>query len=303
MKITVSLQRLKFIGSVTTLLIALTNVPSYSQDGESIFKGNCAVCHTIGKGILVGPDLANVHKRRKKAWIFKFIRSSQSVIKSGDETAVALFEKFNKVQMPNHAAFTDGELNAILSYIESNSPEYVAETEAMPSPEESTSEPEITGKPIDEATEEDILNGRLLFSGQLRLQKKGPACLSCHNVKNDHVIGGGLLAKDLTEAYSRLNENGIKAILSSPPFPAMRKAYENHPISDDEAFLLTSFLKDVDQEHYYQHSRNYQLGFLYTGLIGVCILLMIFTYIWRKRKYAPVNQKIFNRQLKSESYY
>lgn len=298
------LQNSLIIKSFFTLIFFLIIFPLYSQDGESIFKLNCAACHTIGKGTLIGPDLANVHLRRNRDWLFKIIRSSQTLINSGDETAVALFKQFNMVQMPDQTAFTDDDLNAILTYIEGESPEYIPETETtVAQADETPVEVEITGKPVDEATKEDILNGRLLFSGETRLENGGPACLTCHNVLNDNLIGGGLLAKDLTEAFTRLNENGIKAMVSNPPFPVMRTAYDNHPVNSDETYLITAFLKFADQERYYQHHRDYQARFLYTGIAGFVVLLLAFTAIWRKRKYASVNQKIFDRQLKSDSYY
>jgi mono/diheme cytochrome c family protein len=286
-----------------TFIFVLIAYPIYSQDGETLFKTNCTVCHTIGKGVLLGPDLANVQLRRDNVWLFKFIRSSQSVIKGGDEIAVALFEKYNNIQMPDQPTFTDMELNAILTYIASQSPEYVPETEeAVAQISDTPVEPEIVGKSVDEATDEDILNGRLLFSGERRLENRGPACISCHHVKNDRLIGGGLLAKDLTDAFTRLNENGIKAMVSNPPFPAMRTAYNNHPIKNDEAFLITAFLKFADKTQYRQHTRDYQAGFLYIGLAGLAFLLFVFTAIWSNRKNAPVNKKIFIRQLKSEPY-
>lgn len=298
------LQNSLIIKSFFTLIFFLIIFPLYSQDGESIFKLNCAACHTIGKGTLIGPDLANVHLRRNRDWLFKIIRSSQTLINSGDETAIALFKQFNMVQMPDQTAFTDDDLNAILTYIEGESPEYIPETETtVAQADETPVEVEITGKPVDEATKEDILNGRLLFSGETRLENGGPACLICHNVLNDNLIGGGLLAKDLTEAFTRLNENGIKAMVSNPPFPVMRTAYDNHPVNSDETYLITAFLKFADQERYYQHHRDYQARFLYTGIAGFIVLLIVFTVIWRKRKYASVNQKIFDRQLKSDSYY
>ncbi len=287
------------IKSFYTFFFILLTFPLFSQDGETLFKTNCTVCHTIGKGVLLGPDLANVQLRRDNAWIFKFIRSSQSVINSGDETAVALFEQYNKIQMPDQPTFTDIELTAILAYIESQSPEYIPETEETTSPTTDIPvEPIIVGKSVDEATDEDIVNGRLLFSGELRLENRGPACISCHNVKNDRLIGGGLLAKDLTEAFTRLNENGIKAMVSNPPFPAMRKAYNNHPINIDEAFLITAFLKFADKNQYNQHPRDYQAGFLYVSLAGLGFLLFVFTAIWSKRKNAPVNSKIFTPTVK-----
>lgn len=289
--------------SLHTFLLILLVFPIYAQDGAELFKVNCAVCHTIGKGTLLGPDLGNVQMRRENDWIFSFIRSSQTMINNGDETAVELFEKFNKIQMPDQPAFSDADLTALLAYIKSKSPEYVAEAENTEGISEESAAPAIVGKPIDEATDEDIIQGRLLFSGEKRFENSGPACLSCHNVKNDKLIGGGLLAKDLTEAFTRLNENGIKAMVSNPPFPAMRKAYNSKPISSDEAYLLTAFLKYADKERYYQHSRNYKLMFLSAGIITLIILLLSYTAYWRKRKAASVNQKIYDRQLSSESYY
>ena len=58
----------------------------------------CAACHTIGKGKLIGPDLKGVTERHERDWLYSFIRSSQTMIKNGDEVAVKLFEENNKIQ-------------------------------------------------------------------------------------------------------------------------------------------------------------------------------------------------------------
>jgi cytochrome c551/c552 len=289
--------------SLFTLLLIFILQSAYSQDGEKIFKTRCIICHTIGSGTLLGPDLTNIHTRRDKDWIFSFIRSSQTMVKNGDETAVALFEEFNKIMMPDHPDLTDGDLNSLLAYIEKQSTENVEESEtSLIAVDDVALAPDDADKSIDTATDEDILNGRMLFSGERRLENRGPACNSCHNVVNDRLLGGGLLAKDLTAAFSRLNENGIKAMVSNPPFPAMRQAYGNHPVTSDEAFLLTAFLQSADKAQYNQHHRDYKAIFLYAGIIGFAILLLLFTMVWRKRKRASVNQKIYSRQLKSVSY-
>ena len=70
------------------------------NEGKELFNQRCAACHNIGGGRLVGPDLAGVSSRRSKNWLNTFIKSSMSMVKSGDETAVALFEEFNKMPMP-----------------------------------------------------------------------------------------------------------------------------------------------------------------------------------------------------------
>ncbi|MFN8257241.1 MAG: c-type cytochrome [Bacteroidales bacterium] len=77
----------------------------------------CSACHTIGKGKLVGPDLKGVTQRHDEAWLIKFIRSSQTMVKEGDKVAVKLFNDNNKIPMPDNP-LTDDEIKALLKYIE-----------------------------------------------------------------------------------------------------------------------------------------------------------------------------------------
>lgn len=96
---------------------------SFAQKGENLFKTTCAACHTIGKGLLVGPDLKNTNEKYPEEWLLKWIKSSQTMVKEGDETAVALFEKYNKVPMPDNPSFTDEDIKEILAYIKTKSEE------------------------------------------------------------------------------------------------------------------------------------------------------------------------------------
>jgi mono/diheme cytochrome c family protein len=91
---------------------------TYSQapDGAQLYQA-CAVCHYIGKGKLIGPDLYQVTQRRDREWLVRFIRNSQEVVLSGDEYAVKLFEQHNKIPMPPFA-YSDEQINAVLNYIE-----------------------------------------------------------------------------------------------------------------------------------------------------------------------------------------
>ena len=92
---------------------------SIVKNGESLFKGNCTVCHAIDE-VIIGPALRDVHERRDQEWIYAFIKNSQKVIKSGDEYAVELYNQYNKTLMTSFD-FSDEELDAILTYIKDES--------------------------------------------------------------------------------------------------------------------------------------------------------------------------------------
>ncbi len=261
------------------------------SEGEKLFNQVCVACHTVGQGRLIGPDLAGVQQRRSEEWLLKFIRSSQTVIQSGDPVAAALFEEYNKIPMPDNN-YSDDQIRAVISYIAENSPggPGAAETGGIsPAP----------GRPLSEAGEENIQAGKNLFEGRTRLANGGPTCNSCHNVKNDALLGGGALAKDLTDAYSRLGEAGVKAILGNPPFPAMKQAYQNRLLSEAEIFDLTAFLQHADQVSNTQQAKNYRTQLLFTGLGGAVVLLLVFGGVWTRSKRGSVNRKIYERQIKS----
>ena len=86
------------------------------EDGKTLFRNYCAACHSV-ETRLVGPALKGVEERRDSAWIYNFVTSSQTVIQGGDETAVALFQEFNQVPMPDQNLSND-QIGAILDYIE-----------------------------------------------------------------------------------------------------------------------------------------------------------------------------------------
>jgi mono/diheme cytochrome c family protein len=85
-------------------------------EGKAIFLSRCASCHNVNK-TLTGPALAGVDQRRSIEWIKNFVRSSQAMIKNGDKDAVALYEKFNKIPMPDHPDLSDADVSNIVDFI------------------------------------------------------------------------------------------------------------------------------------------------------------------------------------------
>ena len=123
-----NIMKYKFLFLLTLLALSISVIAAPPvEEGKAIFAARCAACHNINKQ-LTGPALAGLHERRSMDWIVSFIKSSQSLVKSGDKDAVALYEQFNKIPMPDHPDLTDDNIKNIVEYIkaESNTDENAA---------------------------------------------------------------------------------------------------------------------------------------------------------------------------------
>ncbi len=275
------------IGVIVLLLVTSQSRIGWAQEpGKQVFDTTCFACHTIGGGRLVGPDLLGVNERRSQTWLEGFVKSSQSMINNGDADAVALFAEFNQLPMPD-ALISDEQISQVLDYIETQSSAAVAETSVA-----------VQTQP---ASKEDIQTGQDLFQGILRFEEGGPACNACHEVRNDAVIGGGILATELTSVFSRMGGAGVKAILGHAPFPVMQIAYQDQALTEQEVTALVAFLKYADSEQYNQLPRDYGIGLLLSGIAGASLLFIFFGLVWRGRKKGSVNQAIYDRQIRSVS--
>ena len=275
-----------FVSLCYIALLAPLSARAQQDEGEKIFKQVCFVCHTINQGKLIGPDLAGVQTRRPLDWIIGFVRSSQSVIGSGDTYAVELFEKHNKIPMPDNN-LSDAQITSIIDYIAA----VTATGEGVGLAQAAAS--------LRPATEEEIRAGEALFVGARRLAGGGPICISCHNVKYDGVLAGGTLARDLTDANSRLGGPGMIAIIGNAPFPAMKQAFADKPITEDEAFMLAAFLQRVDSVRDTQHMRHYGARLFFSGLGGAFLMIGLLSGAWFRVKKRSVNHAIYRRQVKS----
>ncbi len=92
--------------------------------GEQLFRTRCAACHTVGadEGSLaakrrIGPDLAGVTKVRERAWLIRWLKEPDRMLAEKDPIATALFERYNRVPMPN-LRLNEVEIEALIAYLE-----------------------------------------------------------------------------------------------------------------------------------------------------------------------------------------
>lgn len=198
-----------------------------------LFARKCGSCHTVGKGQRVGPDLKGALDRRDRGWVERLVKAPSAMLDS-DPTARQLVGQFGGVRMPD-LGLSDADVKSLADLIARCSIETC----------------DLAGQfvPVTTAAAADIARGRDLFLGEQALANRGAQCLSCHTVRGSGAgIPGGTLAKDLTNVFGRLGDQGLDAALKSPAFPVMNKVFADHPLAADEAFALRAFLYDANRK-------------------------------------------------------
>ncbi len=267
------------IAVLVSLAVVGVSTVAAAQSGAQLFA-TCAACHTIGGGRRVGPDLAGVTQRRTEQWLISYIRSPGALARSGDAVAAQLLRDFSPIVMPDQA-LSDAQIRSIIAHMSGGA---------------ATSAPEAPTPP---GTPADIQRGSELFQGIQRFENRGPACTSCHHVRNDAVIGGGVLARELTRVFTRIGGGGVGAILGSPPFPVMERAYAGRTFNRGEIHALVAFLQNADAQHAFQQPRDYGLLLVLSGggvFLGLMVLYVLF---WNRRRTRSVNDAIYARQVRS----
>lgn len=228
---------------VLMFALSLTSVVHAQSGGEAQFQSTCVACHTIREGRLIGPDLSGVYERREKAWLIQFIRSSQKMVRGGDSLAVALFEEYGKIPMPDNN-LGDNEILSILDYIREIDLSLSDQQGSIVEARDTTVQIGTTSYSRDV-----VEKGKALFYGYEKFSNGASSCIACHFIQDESIIGGGKLSLDLTESFERLGVPGIQAILTNPPFPAMNVALRNKSLTDDEKEAITAMLQFVNDRY------------------------------------------------------
>jgi mono/diheme cytochrome c family protein len=103
---------------MTVICLGSIQSSQAAQSGEQVFQSLCTACHTIGKGKLVGPDLAGVTSRREASWLVRQIQEPDSLIAENDPIAMQLLQEANGVPMVR-LGVTDAQVSAVVSYLQS----------------------------------------------------------------------------------------------------------------------------------------------------------------------------------------
>jgi nitrite reductase (NO-forming) len=81
--------------------------------GKLAFESKCLICHSIGQGPKIGPDLQEVASRRTDLWLTHWLESPEKMI-AVDDTAKALLARY-QIPMPNQNLTSD-EIRRLVRY-------------------------------------------------------------------------------------------------------------------------------------------------------------------------------------------
>jgi mono/diheme cytochrome c family protein len=261
-----------FVG-VVLLLFTITAAASFdwqtADQGQQIFQQKCASCHTVGGGILVGPDLQGVTGKRERVWLQEFILDPNSKFDSGDPIALQLLQEFNNIRMPN-MALTAVDVESVLLFLESSSG---------------------TGLPtaLPAAGVGGAAAGQHLFMGQTQLANGGTACNACHSISGSGFLDGGTLGPDLTQVYTRYGEPGLLAAISAINFPTMLGIFGTKPLTPQEAADLVAYFKQTNAQPAPVGNKT---GLYLAIAVGLAVVLFVILLIFWPRQRQSISEKL-----------
>jgi len=219
-------------------VILLAASASLAADkGAQLFLEKCSPCHSVGGGDLAGPDLIAATQ-----WPPGDVRA-----------AIHRMEE-------NVGTLHVDEVEALVALLKNPAvKDLIAAAE--------TTQTAAAPAEIERGSAEA---GQRLFFGQQKLANGGAPCFACHAAGGQ----GGNLAADLTLVYARISQAGLVATTQQPAFPLMKSAYAARPITEQEAFDLSAFLKQSGANVKPGTERPERTGVLHGTAAGVAALVL-----------------------------
>jgi len=260
-------------GATAILLLVLASASAAqapSEETVDYFRLNCANCHTIGGGRLIGPDLKGVTERRQREWLLTFVADPKGAMDRGDPDALKLLQEASGQLMTVPPTISRDRIEKLLDLIAAES---------------ALEKSQFVGLQLDDRalTDLDVRRGRALFLGEASFQNGAPACVSCHTVAGLGGLGGGRLGLDLTAAFGRLQgRKALGAWLAAPPSPTMQPVFKRRPLEGEEILALVAFLKAADDTGQ-EVAASHALPLLLLGAALAALILVAFDFLWRHR--------------------
>ena len=229
--------------------------------GADIFRMHCEVCHAEDGGGGIGPNMTdnywihggsvnNIYRVIKYGIPAKGMISWQNQLNPSDIRNVASYILSLKGTSPANPKEPQGD------WYDENT----EDVNPVNLPEIVDNRPTIE---IVSDTLDRIAIGRGLFSGSIRFIQGGPGCITCHNVTEEVLPKGALIAPDLTNIYTRLDEPTLYKVITKPYHLTMQEAFKDKIVIEEEVEYLMSYFEYVGTATAHQEKRDQRAaGFL-----------------------------------------
>lgn len=257
--------------------------PLQAADGQSLFASKCSGCHTVGGGVLVGPDLAICVKRQASdlAASVKAMEKSAGPLTDDEVTALV---KYLQGGASSSSSSSSENQNETLAQATGQGPmalEADDKTTAgngaavVAGPKVPTSESLVDKASVDK--------GRRLFFGEVAFSKGGLSCIACHQSEagNSLADGGSNLGPDLALIGKKMPYQALVAACEKAPFKIMRTTYEASPLTRQEAQDVAAYLSTLKGE---QSAASISSVSVAAALLAASVMLAIaFGYRFRNK--------------------
>ena len=251
---------------LVALILAAPHARAQQAEAPKValfFEDNCASCHTIGEGVIGGPDLKGVTARRDRAWLIQFLLNPEAF--ANDPVVKKMIADADGTEMASTDGLTPETAEALLRLIEERSG-------AAPAP----------ARPERPVTPADVERGHDLFMGRTKLSAGGAPCVFCHAAGEVRPPQAGRLGLDLADVHGRLGgRRGVNAWLGSPPSPMMRALFRPAPLTADEAHALSAFLELPSKQA--TAGALAVPAFVLTGTAGGLLFVALAGTVWARR--------------------
>lgn len=257
-----------------------------AEQGRSLFfeVKKCNICHTIGGGKAIGPDLQGVVERREHDWLVRHIVEPDKMIAEMDPIVMQLLKEHNNAVMPVFG-LNEEQAESIIAFLANpNTEGGAAPGQAV----DSTIVPFSVASILPDTDEAQIVaTGRDYFTGRRRFSGGAPPCVSCHHVTQSGLFGGGTLGPDLTPAVQKFTEAGLASLLESVPYPTMSPIFIQKPLTTEETAFVIGYLKAKGAQ------TSLPVGVNISLFIVLVFILLIFVapMIWQNRL-GPVRKRL-----------
>jgi cytochrome c2 len=211
-----------------------------AEQGRKLYIAKCVRCHSIGGGIIVGPDLRNITNLRTPEWLVNFIMHPHEVIGNNDRIAVSLLKQYG-VRMPD-LGLSRQQVIDILTYLAE--PRIVGALAYSPLESPVPPVPK-TGVETVEQLSRAARQGLAYFDGNNVFKYRGAPCRACHNIHLLSFPYGGSLGPSLVGIYAKLGPEKLRSDLQNMPYPTMSPIYGGRPLTSEEIGDLIAFFQEA----------------------------------------------------------